>query len=273
MIFGIILIIIFVLIVLLGWMVAPQLKKPDWSLLLGRDYAHRGLHTADQSVPENSMAAFLRAVEHRFGIELDVQLTADNQIVVFHDSTLKRICGIDRPVHDFTFQQLRELPLAGTEERIPLFSEVLDLVGGRVPLIVEIKHYHQPKKLCEMTAALLDVYPGSYCIESFHPLIVRWFKKNRPQIIRGQLAEDYGKSKSLSPIAGFFAGNLLTNFLARPDFIAYRFSDRKRFAVHVCCEWLHAQRVYWTLRSEADLNIAVNEKAVGIFENFLPKSS
>ena len=72
MIFWIILIIIFVLIVLLGWMVAPQLKKPDWSLLLGRDYAHRGLHTADQSVPENSMAAFLRAVEHRFGIELDV---------------------------------------------------------------------------------------------------------------------------------------------------------------------------------------------------------
>ena len=258
-------------LLLLLWMIAPRRKKPDWSALSGYDYAHRGLHAADQSVPENSLAAFRRAVENGYGIELDVQLTADRQVVVFHDATLKRVCGIDRPLCEFTLQQLQEIPLAGTAERIPLFADVLALVKGRVPLIVEIKHYHQKLLLCQKAAALLDDYDGAFCIESFHPLIVQWFKKNRPAVIRGLLAENYNRSKSLSPIAGFLAGNLLSNFLARPDFIAYRFSHRKRVAIRVCCDWLHTQRVYWTLHSAEELQAAHHEQAIGIFEHFCPK--
>ena len=264
-------IVVAALCLILFWMISPRLKKPDWDPLLGRNYAHRGLHTADQSVPENSLAAFALAAEKGYGIELDVQLTADRKIVVFHDSTLLRVCGIDRPLRDLTFAQLQEIPLAQTGEHIPLFSDVLQLVNGRVPLIVEIKHYYLRQQLCEMTAALLDRYQGAYCIESFHPLIVRWFKKNRPQVIRGQLAENYGKSKSLSPAAGFFAGNLLTNFLARPDFIAYRFTHRGRFTLRICCNLLGARRVYWTLRAQEELSAAAEENAIGIFENFIPE--
>lgn len=269
--FWIILIIVVAALCLLSlWMICPRLKKPDWSSLSGFKYAHRGLHQADQSVPENSLAAFRRAVEHGYGIELDVQLTADGQVVVFHDATLKRVCGVDRRLSELTFEQLQEIPLAETDEQIPLFSEVLKTVDGRTPLIVEIKHYHEQKQLCQKTTELLDHYNGSYCIESFHPLIVQWFKKNRPQIIRGQLSENYNKTKSLSPAAGFLAGNLLSNFLARPDFIAYRFADRNRLAIHICCDWFKAKRVYWTLHSQQELDAAAAENALGIFEHFIP---
>lgn len=255
---------------LLLWMIAPRRNKPDLTVLRGYDYAHRGLFSADQSIPENSLPAFRRAVENGYGIELDIQLTADHQIVVFHDASLKRVCGIDRPLCEFSLRQLQEIPLAGSRERIPLFSDVLALVNGRVPLIVEIKHYHQKQLLCKMAAELLDDYRGAFCIESFHPLIVQWFKKNRPAVVRGQLAENYIQSKSLSPVAGFFGGNLLSNFLARPDFIAYRFSHRDRLALRVCCDWFHAQRVYWTLHSPEELQTAHDEQAIGIFEHFSP---
>ncbi len=268
----IIIAVVVALLLLVLWMIAPRKNKPDLTPLLGYDYAHRGLFTADQSIPENSLPAFRRAVENGYGIELDIQLTADHQIVVFHDATLKRVCGIDRPLYEFTFQQLQEIPLANSDERIPLFSDILALVNGRTPLIVEIKHYHQKRLLCEMAAKLLDGYCGAFCIESFHPLIVQWFKKNRPAVIRGQLAENYIQSKSLSPAVGFFCGNLLSNFLARPDFIAYRFSHRQRLALRICCDRLHAQRVYWTLHSPEELRTAHAEQAIGIFEHFSPSS-
>lgn len=102
-------------------------------------FAHRGFFTPDQRIPENSMPAFLAAAENGYGIEMDIQLTKDNQVVVFHDHTLTRMCGIDLPVRELTYEELQKFPLAGTQERIPLFKDVLKAVHGRVPLLVEIK--------------------------------------------------------------------------------------------------------------------------------------
>ena len=114
-------------------------KREKWQHLTGWDYAHRGLHDNEHGIPENSMAAFQRAVDKGYGIELDVHLTADNQLVVFHDDTLTRMCGINKKISGFLYSYLQQLRLLGTGEGIPLFKDVLALVDGKVPLIIELK--------------------------------------------------------------------------------------------------------------------------------------
>lgn len=237
-------------------------KKP----FMYRNFAHRGLHKRDKSVPENSIAAFERASAKGYGMELDVQLSKDGEVVVFHDDTLNRVCGVDSRVDEKTYAELKEMSLCGTEETVPLFSEVLKTVRGRGPLIVELKNGRSNKELCEKTYELLKAYNGEYCIESFNPFIVRWFRKNAPEIVRGQLASpprDYGGE--VSNITAFVLGNLLLNFLARPQFIAYKIAP-KPFTVKLC-EALGAMKVCWTSHDW------VNEKSydVVIFEFYKPK--
>ena len=225
---------------------APEFKK---ALFTGRNYAHRGLHSEDQSIPENSLPAFRLAAEAGYGMELDVQLSKDGQVVVFHDDTLDRACGVAARVDELDLEELQKLSLFGTEERIPLFSTVLELVNGRTPLIVELKNGPRNDELCEKTWALLRAYPGAYCIESFNPLIVAWFRFHAPTVLRGQLAqlpEEYvrGGRKIAEALV---LGNTLLNVAARPQFIAYRIGPRPlsvRFA-----EWLGAMPVGWTSHS------------------------
>ena len=224
----------------------PESKKTPF---VGRNFAHRGLHSEDQSVPENSLRAFALAAEAGYGMELDVQLSRDGQVVVFHDDTLNRVCGIDKRVDELDYDELKTLPLYGTEERIPLFSEVLALVDGRTPLIVELKTGPRNKELCEKTWALLRKYPGAYCIESFHPLIVAWFRFHAPTVLRGQLAqlpEEYVRAGH-KMTEGILLGNTLLNVAARPQFIAYRIGPKPctvRFA-----EALGAMPFGWTSHS------------------------
>lgn len=237
-------------------------KKP----FMYRNFAHRGLHKRDKSVPENSLAAFERASAKGYGMELDVQLSKDGEVVVFHDDTLNRVCGVDSRVDEKTYAELKEMSLCGTEETIPLFSEVLKTVRGRGPLIVELKNGRSNKELCEKTYELLKAYNGEYCIESFNPFIVRWFRKNAPEIVRGQLASpprEYGGE--VNNISAFVLGNLLLNFMARPQFIAYKIAP-KPFTVKLC-EALGAMKVCWTSHDW------VNEKSydVVIFEFYKPK--
>ena len=213
-----------------------------------RTYAHRGLYKQDQSVPENSMTAFAKALEAGYGIELDLQLSRDGEVVVFHDETLKRLCGVDRPVGDLTFEELKELRLCETDETIPAFKDVLDLVAGRVPLIVEFKSIGvRNDELCEKAFALLDAYDGLYMVESFDPRLVRWFRLNRPDVLRGQLAGPPAsyRYKDNMPVWGpTMFGNCLFNFWGRPQFIAYELKEKPlpvRYA-----EALGAMKVAWT---------------------------
>ena len=196
--------------------------------LWGTWYAHRGLHSEDRSVPENSMTAFRAAREQGYGIELDLTITRDGQVVVFHDDTLERICGVPGSPAEMSLEELKALRILDTDERIPLFRDVLAEIAGAVPLIVELKDTPRRDELCRAAAVLLDTYGGPFCIESFHPGIVRWFRRNRPEIIRGQLSAGHREFPDQSPPVRHLLASLLTNVAARPHFVAYRHQDARR---------------------------------------------
>ena len=165
----------------------------DPSVFKGVFYAHRGLYDNQRGIPENSLSAFRAAAEKGYGVELDVQLSSDGAVVVFHDDTLDRICGVRGDVIDYRLEQLQQMKLLDTEESMPLFTDVLAVLSeGAGPLIVELKSGKRNDELCEKTRNLLRDYPGIYCVESFDPGIVSWFRKNAPEIIRGQLAQPAG---------------------------------------------------------------------------------
>jgi len=248
------LIVIIILLVLYLFLVAPRMfGKPDRSKLMGVHYAHRGLFDNNSNVPENSLAAIRLAVENGYGIEMDVQLSKDGIPVVFHDASLNRMCGVDGKVWEYTLEELQQMKLASSNETIPTFADVLDTVAGKVPLIIEYKLDRVQTKVCELGNELLTAYAekynGTYCIESFHPLAVLWYKKNRPDIIRGQLSMEFWKDekqkdKKYLIILAF----LLSNVVTRPDFIAYQHSDYKNISRRVC-RMLGALSVTWTIKS------------------------
>ena len=250
------------------YLIAPgSASKRQKAPFMGRNFAHRGLHARDKSVPENSLEAFRLAAREGYGMELDVQLTKDGQVVVFHDDTLDRVCGVHARVDERTFEELQQLRLCGTEHRIPLFSEVLEVVHGRGPLIVELKNGRSNRELCEKTYALLENYRGEACIESFNPMIVAWFRLHGRDLVRGQLAaptEEYVKDGFSKPL-GFVLSRTLLNFLARPQFIAYRIGPRP-LSVHLA-EALGAMKVGWTSHEPC------NEKGrdAVIFEFYKPR--
>jgi len=248
--------------------IAPgHLSRQKRSIFRGVNYAHRGLHSRDRRIPENSLPAFRRAAREGYGIELDVRLSKDGKVVVFHDDTLDRVCGVPARVDELTWEELRALRLYGTDERIPLFSEVLRSIHGAAALIVELKNGPRNRELCEKTKAILEEYRGNVCIESFNPLIVAWFRFHAPQLVRGQLAtafRDY-HSDGVKTAAAFVLHNTLLNFLSRPQFIAYRIG-RRPLPVRLCTR-LGALNIGWTShepRSEQ------NRDAV-IFEFYRPR--
>ena len=176
-----------------AFMVAPAMDGSAKKVpFLGRNMAHRGLYSKD--APENSLKAFAHAVDAGYGIELDVRMTRDGHVVVFHDRDLKRMTGVNGRIEDKTLRDVRRLHLNNTNERIPLLSQVLRLVDGKVPIILELKRGKGYKRLCIQTLRQIQGYKGELCVESFDPFIVRWFKKNAPQIFRGQLMASWRRN-------------------------------------------------------------------------------
>ena len=244
-------------------------RKDRMREFCGWYYAHRGLHDKEDA-PENSMLAFERAVEKGYGIELDVRMTGDNQLVVMHDPDLMRAAGVRTKISDLSLRQATEYTLFGTEQHVPIFWEVLKTVDGKVPLIIEIKAERgdDVKEICGETAFILDGYEGQYCIESFHPGVVRWFRKNRPQTLRGQLSEcmDF----KTNGIFSFSLSACLFNFLTKPDFIAYNIRDMYRLPYVYLRKAADAFGAAWTIKSEEALLDAKMMYDVFIFEGFCP---
>ena len=232
-------------------------------------YAHRGLHSNDGNVPENSLAAFAAAAKAGYGVELDVQFTADRQIVVFHDNDLKRMCGIDRRVDELTYAELKELRLLNSDQCIPLLTEVLDVLDGAT-LLCEFKamRSYTDTSLCEAALPLLNDYKGAVCIESFNPFMVRWFRKHAPQYIRGILSKKFEKGE-VAPVLRFPLSSLFANGLCRPDFIAYQHTDHTQPFFRLC-RLLGPMTVAWTVPSAADAETAKQHFDTIIFEGFLP---
>lgn len=246
-------------------------KKKKWQHLTGWDYAHRGLYDNEHGIPENSMAAFRRAVDKGYGIELDVHLTADNQLVVFHDDTLTRMCGMNKKISSFLYSDLMQLRLLGTEEGIPLFKDVLELIDGKVPLIIELKvDGSNQNLLCPLVWQLLSRYKGDYCIESFHPFVLQWFKRHEPQVVRGQLSCNFFKENPHCDIVLFLMLNLMTNFFTHPDFIAYKYLDLDNPAVIYNRKLFHIMTVVWTIPGKPTYDRFKNKVDVMIFEGFEP---
>ena len=246
-------------------------NEKAFGALRGWSYAHRGFH--GDGVPENSMEAFRLAKEFGYGVELDVHLMADGNLAVIHDASLKRTAGTDILIEDMVTQQLSDYNLEGTAETIPQFRQVLDLFNGEVPMIVELKaEKGNHAALCDAVCKMLDTYTGAYCIESFDPRCILWLRTHRPDVIRGQLARNFFASAELK--LPWYLKLVLTchmiNFLTMPDFIAYRYSDRKFFGNALCRKVWGAVGVTWTLRSKQDYDAAVADGWIPIFEYFRP---
>lgn len=233
-------------------------------------YAHRGLH--DDLLPENSMGAFRAALEAGYGIELDIHLMKDGNLAVIHDACLQRTAGADVRIEDLTADQLSQYHLGGSNETIPLLKDVLALYGGKAPLIVELKcEGGNHAALCEATCKMMDSYDGPYCMESFDPRAVIWLRKNRPDIIRGQLSENWmGKKMPVHGILKWALTYHISNLFIRPDFIAYKYADRKAFGTDICRKVMGIQGVSWTLKSMEEYETAVSEGWIPIFENCKP---
>lgn len=247
-------------------------NHPGFSELEKWHYAHRGLH--DEALPENSMGAFQAALEQGFGIELDVHLTKDGNLAVIHDSSLKRTAGTDSAVEDLTLAEATACTLTGSQETIPAFRQVLELFDGKAPMIIELKtHKGNYAALTDRLLQELKDYSGPYCIESFDPRCIIYLKKHYPDKVRGILSCNYIKEgdKYLPRFALFLLGNLMANFLMKPDFIAYRHQHRKNLSCWLCRKFWGIRGVAWTVRTKEDHEKVISEGWISIFENFLPE--
>ena len=267
-IFAVLLILYLVLLLLLRC----RKGNETWAKLKPQRYAHRGYHDKP-TIPENSMPAFRRAIEHGWGAELDVHLLRDGTLAVFHDSDLKRCANVEGQIEDLDLEGLRKLRLEGTDEQVPLFDDVLALFEGKQPLIIELKAAKgNHRALAEAVCKRLDSYKGDFCIESFDPFAVADVRKLRPEICRGQLSMNFLKEPSGLPwYQRFLMTNVLLNWYTRPDFLAYQFSDRDNFCLDLARRVWGVQEVSWTIRSKEDLLACEKFGSIGIFEKFDPE--
>ncbi len=226
--------------------------------------AHRGLH--GEGIPENSLAAFRAAMEHGYAIETDIRFSADGRLVVFHDDDLLRMTGDERAVSECTTSELKHLRLDGTDEQIPLLSELLKFVGGKVPLLIEIKNMDgvKAKAVAEAAAKALEHYKGEFAVQSFQPFYVKAFKKRRPDVPCGILGTaEKGAAKGFQ---AFVVKSLPFNFTVKPDFLSYRREDFTRKRVLR----FKKTKLAWVVRSERQETEIRNLADNIIFEGYLP---
>ena len=265
----IILIILLVLAVLLGFLVAPAMtNKKDLSAYSGIKFAHRGYFDNESDAPENSLLSFEKAIEKGLGIELDIQLSSDGVAMVFHDADLERMCGVSGKIWEYTAEELSKMKLLGTEQTIPTLREALELIDGRTPVLVEYKMDRVDTNVCVKGHELLQNYEGEYIIQAFDPRALMWYKKNAPQVARGQLAEEFWENekyngKTLYLVLTYMPENVAT----RPDFISYKAIHKDNISLNIC-RLLGAKTACYTLKSAEELAYVNGEFDMYIFDSF-----
>lgn len=240
----------------------PQRWLTDWY------YAHRGLHDAER--PENTMPAFEAACEAGFGIELDVHLSRDGEVVVIHDNTLERLAGRPEAPEDLSAAELAALSILGSPYGAPKLTEVLEMVAGRVPVLIEVKSEGFAGPLEKATAGVISGYEGKCAVQSFSPFAVRWFMRHDAARPRGQLSclrslLDTG----VHWLPLFMARHLLSDFVCRPTFISYCKQYLNTWVVR------HLRRggvpvLAWTVESVREAEAAAPFCDTIIFQNFNP---
>jgi len=255
------------------FLIAPSLGNRERvrSAISGGLFAHRGLHGSD--VPENSLPAFEKAVRHGYGIELDVHLTADRRLVVLHDHNMQRMCGADGVVEKMTMQQLGVLRLNGTNEAPPELREVLRLVGGRVPLLIEIKSKTVLPSVAPALHKSLSGYRGAVLIESFNPFEIGYFRGTA--LPHGQLSCVQKPEKDIGlkmHLLYFMQRHFLCNCISRPQFIARELTSSLTPALQVLHRLFKTPLLAWTATDEAHAEEASRQHYDGlIFEGFFPQ--
>ena len=268
-------IILLLMLLVYAELIRPNLPRRDITPLMGVDYAHRGLWNTndpgENNRPENSLAAFRAAVDKGYGIELDVHLTRDGHLVVHHDDSLKRLTGVDIQICDSTLDEIRACRLPNGEP-IPTYDEVLEAVAGRIPMIVEVKvEKENYTLLAKAVYERMQRYEGPWCVESFSPNAVKWFRLNAPEIIRGQLAFDQaGKGKTAFLFwRNIGIASMLQNYFSRPDFVAFEAKSVKWHTISIhLLRLMKPWFVAWTVRSQADMDKNRSKWDLQIFEKF-----
>lgn len=230
--------------------------------------AHRGLHDAES--PENSMSAFIKAVDAGYNIETDVHLLKDGKLVAFHDSNLSRMLpGVDIDIEDLSSEDLKsDKYLLPNGEKIPLFEELVDAVDGKVDILCEIKSIDLNHDIDKEVYRVIKDKPW-IAVQSFNPLSVLWFKKNAPYILRGQLSADL-KKKTLNKILHWNGYYPMLNF-TKPDFFAYCIEDLPAKSVTAACKRFNMRLISWTVKSEELVNRAKQSGVENIiFEDIRP---
>lgn len=247
------------------FLIFPCLKKhKNLKELNGKYIAHRGLHNMEKGIPENSLSAFKAAVEKGYLIENDIHITADNEVVVFHDDTLERMCGIKGKIEEKTLSELKKLRLNNTNEQIPTLKECLETVNGKTALLIEFKCNGKTcKRLYREANKILEEYKGLYFVQSFYPPLIRLYKKYNKKVCRGQLSTAF-KGETIEKR---MLGCLLFNFLSRPHFVSYEHKYANKFSLKLN-KILGAFPVCWTLKNKEDLQKAKENFNTYIFEDF-----
>ena len=264
--------VLIVLAVLFTVLIAPRtIGSASLDHMAGFHYAHRGYHDGNVAVPENSLASFEAAVAAGYGIELDVQLSADKVPMVFHDEDLDRACGVEGKIWDYTCEELQQMKLFGTEETIPTLAEALELIGGQVPILVEYKMDKVDTDVCAMSHELLKNYDGAYAVQSFHPFALFWYRQNAKDVPRGILAKNFIRDNEekgeASTVVDFLTTNLMLNVIGYPDFIAYDWQDADYFALKLC-RLMGASTSTWTLKDPAHYEQVAGQFDLYTFEGF-----
>ena len=258
------------LLLILFYLIAtkPRLsRKKDIRHFATYKYAHRGLH--GDGVAENSLTAFRLAAEAGFGIELDVRLTKDGEAVVFHDATLDRVTALSGKVIDFESTELKKVKLSDTEDTIPLLSEVLSLVAGRVPILVELKEEPGNRGVAKVALEILSGYGGEYIIESFNPLTLGDIRKANPDILTGILSTNYLKEEKYRKPLYFAVQTFLTNILCRPDFVSFNAAESRLLCFRLFRRLFGVCSFAWTVTSKEDENAAFSHRFdTVIFEGY-----
>ncbi len=242
----------------------------DITWIKNRLIAHRGLHSKDKLVPENSMKAFELAIKHNYGIEMDINVLKDGTVVVFHDITLDRLTGQSGNLNDLNYEQIKNLKLLNTNEHIPTLKEVLNFVDGRVPLLIELKPLGKQIYLCEQFMKIMNQYKGAYAIHSFSPKIIYWFKKNHPKVIRGQITEYFRNNQKMKRFTKYLMKSMFLNKFTKPDFVNYGIHDLpnkycdKAYKNGMCI-------ISYASKSQEEFDMVKSHYDNSVFELFIPR--
>ena len=233
--------------------------------------AHRGFHSKDKTIPENSLKAFELAIEKDYGIEMDINVLRDGTVVVFHDINLNRLVGSDKNLSDLNYEDIKGFKLLNTNEKIPTLKEVLELVNGKVPLLIELKPLGNNKLLCEKFMETIENYNGLYAIHSFNPGTVYWFKKYHPEVIRGQITEFFKNDLKMKKTTKYLMKTMFFNRITKPDFINYGIVDLP----NKYCDRLYKKGlciISYASQSQEQFDMVKKHYDNSVFEYFIPKN-